>query len=143
MKNREIKFRGLNQSNEMVYGDLIHGVGSKSGNVYILPRVINLAKIKHCDPLDGVKVNPESVGQFTGLHDKNGKEIYSKDLVRQGSDLYRIELCVGGFECIEIRELKKGGFIEGSTYSFSVLSDRYCEVIGNVFENPEILSDKN
>ena len=41
---REIKFRGrCVRSNDWVHGDLIHGVASKSGNLYILPNRINLA----------------------------------------------------------------------------------------------------
>lgn len=64
---REILFRGYGiLSNEWVEGDLIHGVGSKSGNIYILPNKVNLAYVKNCDPVDGVKVHPDSVGQFTG-----------------------------------------------------------------------------
>lgn len=46
--NRKIKFRGkCSQSGEWIYGDLIHGVGSKRDNVYILPYIVNVA----CDGL--------------------------------------------------------------------------------------------
>jgi hypothetical protein len=47
---RVIKFRGKCViSGDLVYGDLIHGVGSKNGNLYILPKKINLAYVKHCN----------------------------------------------------------------------------------------------
>ena len=69
---REILFRGKRVDNaEWVEGDLIHGVRHKKGNIYILPITDNLAKY-NCDPLDGCKVIPETIGQFTGLTDKEG-----------------------------------------------------------------------
>lgn len=77
--------------------------------------------------------------QYTGLKDKNGKDVYTGDFVRQSNTLYEIRDCVGGWECQIWQELKNGGAIEGSCYVFSCLSEKYCEVIGNIYENPELI----
>ena len=119
---REIEFRGLDpKSGEFVKGDLIHGVGNKCGKVFILPIRINLAYVKNCDPLDGVEVDPKSVGQFTGLLDKNGKKIFEGDVIEEGV-VYFDDEYLGFFV--------KGDFVEGEHKPLYDIP--LPEIIGNV-----------
>lgn len=135
---REIKFRGqrLDKSG-MVEGDLIHGVGSKSGRMFILPIVHNLASVKGCDPLDGVEVIPETAGMLTGLKDKNGKEIYKGDIASWMDDN---EIHYGEFfwdeDAYGFRIQMKKGYMP----SYKLLP-KHIEVIGNIYENPELLEE--
>lgn len=165
---REIKFRGVCKiSGDMIFGDLIHGVGSKKGSMYILPNRVNLAYVKHCDPLDGVEVKPETVGQFTGLTDKNGKEVYEGDIVK-----FHYFYAGGGIDGITEKEHELTGVVcwgifgwaiksikgkhwkgytgyedgEGESYIMDLcamnesgIHEESFELTGNIHENPELL----
>lgn len=68
--------------------------------------------------------------QYTGLKDKNGKEIYEGDIVVMKADSLNEE------QTIEVK-WRKEGFYE----YFNGFAD--CEVIGNIYENPELLIPHN
>lgn len=79
-------------------------------------------------------LDPHTIGQFTGLHDKNGKEIWEGDIVKWGDDNFgefASEICP-----IEFRE---GSFCHGDIVLKHIdMPD--LEVIGNIYENGELIN---
>lgn len=122
--HREIKFRGKRIDNgEWVVGDLRYSENS----------IAVACDIRHFGiGYDVYSVSQETVGQFTGVKDKNGKEICEGDIVKWDE-------CVADY--IFITQIMEVLYDENSA-SFEPLSE-YCyesfEVIGNIHDNPELL----
>ena len=134
---REIKFRGKRLGNgQWVYGDLLHIVGgcviyhgSQTESELIEDRP-NLAVELYMDEVS--PVDPDTVGQFTGLLDANGKEIYEGDILR-------ISISKNGIA--EVRWYAEWAmFVEQMKNSSQWYNlEGRKEVIGNIHDNPELL----
>lgn len=120
---REIKFRGRVPDKGWLYGDLRH-IGNNL--IYIVD------KFGH-----GSSVNPNTVGQYTGLEDADGREIYEGDIVR-----FKLPPMVLTNEktAVGVVVYEYGQFlviIHSMRFTiFSVIED--CTVIGNIYDNPEL-----
>ena len=146
---REIKFRAKRLDNrEWICGDLhLHSP---------FPHI-------HSTRGDKAKINTNTIGQFTGLRDKNGKEIYEGDVlfVREWQNLafsmfthedreqLSLEDCKGKImqEGQKVVYFEEGSMCAGDFY-MCTLSDKVdqrhrfpifeVEVIGNIYDNPEL-----
>lgn len=137
---KEIKFRGKRLDNgEWIEGDLLR----MNGHWFIFP-----------DPapggIDKYEVDPATVGEFTGLKDKNGKEIYEGDLLYL--DKYPF-ICDGEINYLAEVDwsdddlgfsawyrLHKDSSVRGISDGCPCpLFDGYFEIKGNIHDNPELL----
>lgn len=126
---RQIIFRGKRLDNgEWVYGDLLHPDTSC--------RIVNYTDSPDsCEGMTGVEyhyydVDEATIGQFTGLHDKNGKEIYEGDRLKM-KDID------GTIEYYNVVFRKTGFHVDMEQYGHALLwtIDRNrIEVVGNIHD---------
>ena len=135
---KTIKFRGKTKQCEWVIG---YYVGKSSlDEVAILPPPNVNYDIGYINDSECYYCIADTLGQFTGLYDKNGKEIYEGDILRFGNSPSRVcevkwneritAFCIRFyFECnLGVRPLGEW-----------VICERSVAIIGNIHDNPELL----
>ena len=126
---REILFHGKRADNgEWVEGDLLQ--------IKYYNKPIIECKIMPQTPVSSAyPVLPETVGQYTGLTDRNGKRIFEGDIVRYGDTIHQVV-----FEQRNTTAYFGLIYSEIETMPFGYYQDlKQIEVIGNIHDNPELL----
>ena len=125
---RTIKFRGKKLTNGVwAYGSLVYSNEIQAA-IYFQTGS-GLVK-----SMEWVYVNPETVGQFTGLYDKNEKEIYEGDILKvQGlGEKIEVRFVRGVFAFLWNGDLDDEAPINAPT-------QEWAEVVGNIHDNPKLI----
>ena len=137
MAIREVIFRGKRTDNgKWECGDLL------SPNEFnAIPHIVYIAYLNEYGDIGEIStpVIPETVGQYTGLTDKNGVRIFEGDIVHCVSKLDSADMVVI-FECGQFRMVLAEKYHEYQTnvgyYDINCFAK---EIIGNIHDNPELL----
>ena len=143
---REVLFRGKERySDGWKNGLLIKGTWylDESELTVIVP--LDVAFFPRCELTEYYEVMPETVGEFTGLHNGAGQKIFEDDIVRFEGNLYRVrreDETPGGVWSSTAYILQQIGW--DCLMSFEDTIDEYSneicvEIVGNIHDNPELL----
>lgn len=133
--NREVKFRGKYR-NVWVVGDLVQ---------YGIYKSIRAFGANPLEKPTEYMVVPESVGEFTGLKDKNGKEIFEGDIVNMKTN-YHVSEKPFGWQNVEIIFFDLAFKARNkSNHHYDLIEETdegpyNWDIRGNIFENPELLT---
>ena len=127
---RTIKFRGKSiDGKEWLYGDLVSSADKKRFAILV----------NNKESYDECEVAPETVGQFSGLYDCDGKKIFEGDILKWSNGrMYVIKFWQGMFYA-SVEECNEGFRCGFPRHALTEHEDRKCTIVGNIYDNPELL----
>ncbi len=137
---REILFRGKQIDNDKWFEGYLSETTIISDNTYVA--FVIYKKPKGYYDSECSEVIPETVGQYTGLTDKNGKKIFEGDILRQGyhpEDDVAVLWHDGRFCFKKVKKINKDYPFESECCIQNAV--KWLKVIGNVHDNPELLKE--
>ena len=134
---REILFRGKNVDNgAWVYGsfipDMLEVFCITDIDGFIKPFSLNK------EELTEVRVERSTIGQFTGLTDKNGTKIFEGDIVHWKKVPYFVRWDSKKAEFVFANDMEADYFVVGFNEHTTM---KFCKVVGNIHDNPELLKE--
>lgn len=132
---REILFKAKRIDN----GEWVEGYVVRKHGLYFIYSIVNSESCRQ----NNYEIIPETLCQFTGLCDKNGKRIWENDILMAHLDEFypedatyeTIEWGVAGWVTHEAGSIDRQYLDEFDTEHF--------EVVGNIFDNPELLQEES
>lgn len=137
---REILFRGkaVNRNENFTYrtdyknGDWVYGLLADVNDY------AGFSKMTNTDGITGIEVDTNTIGQYTGLTDKSGKRIFEGDIVGCYSN-YRKKYNIGVVKYGNFNCSCCGGVYGWVFENEDIREHSSYEVLGNIYDNPELL----
>lgn len=111
---REIKFRAWDKVN----------------NRWFYFNLADTARIGFYEKIKLLKINLDEANQFTGLHDQVGKEVYEGDIVNFCNNIGEVRFR---------KHTKAEFYLYGKDQDYELINNYNLNVLGNIYENPELL----
>lgn len=137
MEERKIEFRGLGKSGHWVYGNLVymHGLGGT------WTTGIQAHSVDKYRPYSSIAVDPKTIGQYTGLRDKDGADVFEGDVLEypdlsKGVYLFKEQPKRRSI----IKWSKRDAAFKLPGTGFQIDPEK-IKIVGSIHRNPELLED--